>query len=760
MKQLFEFLLKFKPVVYQQANLEFQNTGWFFFGLAAAGVAALVLLHVYLGRKGNSAAGAGGRRRLFLLGLRLAALLLVLLMLAGPVLLISEVNPRENRLGVLVDQSRSMQIQDRGEQTRAGQVRELLRPGSNFVAKAEQKFQVGYYAFADQTAAQDLQAIREAASNGKSTNLEAALEGVLQQMAHLPLAGIVVISDGADNASRRLNAMVEKLRLQKIPIHTVGVGRERLDSDVELLHASVPRRVVPESFCTALLSLRNSGFGGSKVRVEVRDGDALIQSREITLQFENGVQAVELPFPVTGAGVKNLKFAVETLPGDLLPQNNWSRTVLEARDFRPRILYAEGEPRWEYKFLRRAMADDRFLQMETLLRTANKKFYRQGIESEDTLAAGFPSDTEDLFRYQGLILGTVESSFFTYHQLEMIRDFVGKRGGGFLMTGGKRSFGEGNYQNTPIEEILPARLHAVGVDDYRELEARPELTLYAKAQAILNLSADEAENARRWKSVPPLQDYHVLAEIKPAAVALATAGAPPRSSVLVASQRYGRGQALIFASGSSWFWQMGMEPQDNFHEVFWRQLLRWMVHDVPGQIVITPDKAQYVSGETAVVRAEVFDKCYDKAPQANPLLKVTDPGSQVRTYPMEWTARDGGIYSGQIPVDREGIYRLQVESSVDGETIQDQSYFLTAESNLEFHDAGQHVDLLKSLSEQSGGRYYPIEKAGDLPDEIIYQEGKSSHLQVKDLWDAPLFYFLILILLGLEWGLRRRWGYA
>ncbi|MBI4455569.1 MAG: VWA domain-containing protein [Acidobacteria bacterium] len=759
MKQVFEFLLKFKPVVFEQGRLEFQNTNFFFFAIALAAVTFLALLHFHIaGRKLPSSRVPDRRRLLF--ALRLGALFLILLMLAAPSIVVSEINPRENRLAILVDHSRSMQIQDDPNKSRVAQVRRLLQPQGAFVRRAGEKFQTSFYRFADQAATQDLPEILGSPTDGKSTNLESALERVIQEMAHLTLAGIVIISDGADNASRHLNALVQKLRAQKIPIHTVGVGKERLDNDIELLHASIPRRLVPESVSTALLSLHNRGFGGRKVRVEVRDGEALIQSREITLQFENGVQTVELPFSVSSTGVKNLKFSVEAPPQDLLPQNNWTRTVLEVRDFQPKILYVEGEPRWEYKFLRRALADDRFLLMETLLRTANKKFYRQGIESEDTLAAGFPSQVEELFQYQGLILGTVESSFFTYHQLEMIRDFVGKRGGGFLMAGGKRSFGEGKYQNTPIEEILPIRLLAIGTGDYRESPVRPELTLHARSQSILNLAITETDNARRWKLIPPLEDFHALAEIKPAAMALANAGNSADASVLVATQRYGRGQALIFASGSSWLWRMSMDARDTSHQTFWRQLLRWMVHDVPGPISISYDKAQYVTGESAVVRAEVFNRSYEKASQTSPLLKVTDPQGQTHTYPMEWSAREGGVYSSQAPVDAEGVYRAEVETTIDGQVIREQSHFQTAESNLEFQDAGQHTELLKSLSDQTGGRYYPIEKAGDLPDEIIYQSGKSSHLQVKDLWDAPIFYFLILTLLAAEWSLRRRWGYA
>ncbi|HEV8131350.1 MAG TPA: glutamine amidotransferase [Acidobacteriota bacterium] len=761
MKAVFEFLLKFKPVVYEQGRLEFQHAGLLFLLIALVAVLSFTVLHLYIA--GKSAASRPSRqaihRRTLLFAVRLGIVLVVLLMLAGPSVVISEINPRENRLAILVDGSLSMQIQDSGKK-RAQQVQDLLQPNGPFTRRAASKFQIDYYRFADRAAPQTLQQILGDPSDGKNTNLESALGHVAQEMAHLPLAGIVLISDGADNSSRQLNAVVQKLRSQKIPIHTVGVGKERLDNDVELLHVSVPRRLVPESMCTALLSLRNRGFGGQKARVEVRDGETLIQTREITLQFENADQTVELPFSISGTGVKNLKFSVQTLPGDLLPQNNWRRTIMEVRDAQPKILYVEGEPRWEYKFLRMAVSGDRFLRLETLLRTAKQKFYRQGIESEDTLAAGFPSQAEDLFQYHGLILGTVESSFFTYHQLEMIRDFVGKRGGGFLMIGGKRSFGEGKYQNTPVEEILPVRLLALGSSDYREAAVRPELTPQARSQGILTLAPSDTESAKLWKVVPPLDDFHALTEPKPAAMVLATAGSGARAPVLVATQRYGRGQAMVLTSGSSWLWQMQMDVRDRSHETFWRQLLRWMVHDVPGQISITPDKAEYVAGESAQVRAEIFDKNYDKASHVDPVLAVIDPSGKARNYPMEWTGREGGVYSSEFSVDQEGVYQLKVETAIDGTAAKEQTFFLTSGSNLEFHEAGQHVDLLKGLAEQTGGRYYPIEKAGDLPDEIIYQSGKSSRLQVKDLWDAPIFYFLIVGLLGVEWSLRRRWGFS
>ena len=160
---------------------------------------------------------------------------------------------------------------------------------------------------------------------------------------------------------------------------------------------------------------------------------------------------------------------------DRIAENNTLDSLITVRDDHPKILYIEGEPRWEYKFIRRSVADDPNLVVESLLRSSQNKFYRQGIADETTLPMVFPTKKEDLFAYSGIVLGSIESTFFTKaEQLDMIVDFVKERGGGFLMLGGKNSFSAGRYQNTPIADILPVELlpdRALPVIDKVKLES-------------------------------------------------------------------------------------------------------------------------------------------------------------------------------------------------------------------------------------------------------------------------------------------------
>ena len=148
--------------------------------------------------------------------------------------------------------------------------------------------------------------------------------------------------------------------------------------------------------------------------------------------------------------------------GELLAENNSRDVLVDVRDRREKILYFEGEPRFEMKFLRRALTDDKQLQLVVLQRTADNKYLRLEVDDPEELVGGFPKTRDELFQYRGLVLGSIEAAAFTGDQLAMLAEFVDKRGGGLLMLGGPRSFSEGGYAGTALGEALPVVLATPG----------------------------------------------------------------------------------------------------------------------------------------------------------------------------------------------------------------------------------------------------------------------------------------------------------
>ena len=198
-----------------------------------------------------------------------------------------------------------------------------------------------------------------------------------------------------------------------------------------------------------------TGYAGKTVSVDVEDEGRIVGSQQVTFPADGSPATARVRATASEAGPRTFKFKVTPQPDEVVTQNNVRDALIDVRDNREKILYFEGEPRFEMKFLRRAVVDDKNLQVVALQRTADNKFLRIEVDNPDELLGGFPKTREELFSYRGLILGSVEAGAFTGDQLQMIADFVDRRGGGLLMLGGARSFGEGGYGGTPVADALP-----------------------------------------------------------------------------------------------------------------------------------------------------------------------------------------------------------------------------------------------------------------------------------------------------------------
>ncbi|MCH7804767.1 MAG: hypothetical protein IH937_11860, partial [Acidobacteria bacterium] len=518
-----------------------------------------------------------------------------------------------------------------------------------------------------------------------------------------------------------------------------------------------------------------SGFGGSRGRLEVREGNSLVKTQEIHFPRDSETFTVDVKIIPKSEGIKSYTFSLEPLEGEEIEENNSRTTIIEVKNLAARVLYVEGHPRWEFKFIRRSMSEDKNVRLVTLLRTALNKFYRQGIEEETTLAAGFPAERDELFEYQGIIFGSVESSFFTYQQMEMVRDFVGKRGGGFMMLGGSASFGAGRYQNTPIEEILPVWLQDSDKDSvdsesvYVQGESRLQLTDQGLQHPALQLSLSEDQNVSEWDDVPVLTDWNLVRDIKSGATVLARLNAFSNLDSnqpdipLVVFQRYGRGHTLALLTGSSWRWQMLEDQEDQKHETFWRQMLRWLVHSAKNPVTVETKREVYSQNEVVDLRAEVSDKAFNRINDASVEATITSPSGEIFTLPLQWDAQEDGIYRGQLTPHEDGFYAVEIKAKASALTGSDKdrqakTSFLTSTGSREYFEAFQKKDFLEKLAQETGGNYYTASDVERLPEEILYTQSQTSVIEVLDLWDMPFNFLLLMALLFGEWILRRREG--
>lgn len=764
---MLDSLLKSLGVLSTNGKLLFKSplTPWGVLCITAAIIAAVLIFYR------RTTAPISGRTRTLLITVKLLPLLLILVSLLEPVMVTSEVTPQQGFVLVLVDDSKSMRIQDApGRLPRFEAVKRLMTD-QELLASLSGRFKVRTFRFAsDAERVEDLAGLE---ASGGSTNIAGALSQTTQEFRDLPLAGVVLVSDGADNASQGSNdlaGVAAALKAQGIPVYAVGVGQEHIEKDIEIVKVATSKTLAAGSVTDLFVTIRGHGFPGQAVDLHVKEGTRVVRTEKVELGKDGETKRVKLSLAPESPGIFEYTVQVPPRPSETITENNQRSFLVDNRSPTARVLYVDGYPRKEFKFIRRSVEEDRQIQLASLVRVSKEnRLYRQGVRTQEELRDGYPRTKEELFQYDAVIVGDVEAGWFTPQQLQMTEEFVSVRGGGFLMLGGDHTFAEGGYVGTPIEDVLPVRIGGgrrgsgwgTGVVDR---EFRVGLTPDGKAHPMLRIAPDPDENLRHWGRLPELVGYNRVGEPKPGATVLAVDQSTDLlegSNIILAVQRYGQGRSMVFMTAGSWRWQMLMPAVDPSHERIWQQIVRWLALSSPSQVTLTLDRESYGDREPVTIKARVVDTAYAPVNDASVWAQVTDPTGQSEAVELEWTFSDGGTYRAEYHPKAGGMHRVEVfVKSPETITARDQGGFSVAESASEYTDAVLHADVLTRLAETTGGQYVGIEQARRLPDAIKPVKRMTSMVIEKDLRDIPPLFAAVVLLLSLEWVLRRRQGLA
>jgi uncharacterized membrane protein len=763
---LFEFLFKYRPVVFEQGSFSLQAP----VPVALLVLAAAAVIAAALFTYGRVRGRASRRDRIVLGTLRALALALVAFALLRPTLAVSEAVPQRNVLGILIDDSRSMRIADDGGTSRAAAVAQLFARDSALARTLSEQFVLRYFR-ATRTAGR-ITGVEELRYDAGRTHLAAALDGARQELSAVPLAGLVLVSDGADNAQHSpggtdLEETLLGLKARGVPVYTVGLGRESWDRDIQVSRVEAPRLALEGATVVVTAIVAQRGYAGERVPLIVEDGGRIVSRQEVVLPPDGEPTPVRVRVPAAEAGPRALRFYIPSQTGEMVAENNAQDALVIVRDAREKILYVEGEPRFEAKFLRRAVENDEQLQVVLLQRTAENKYLRLDVDDSLELAGGFPRTREELFAYRGLVLGSIEASAFTLDQLRMIADFVAERGGGLMMLGGRRSFAEGGYGGTALGEVLPVELDAgrAGSRDEYFVSLRANPTPAGLGHAVTQLAPDADAAAGVWRTLPALSTVNSVRRVKPGA-SLLLSGEDTASGtrhVVLAAQRYGRGLAVALPVQDSWMWQMhdDMTVEDLTHETFWRQMLRWLVSDVPGHVVASAGADLAEPGDAIPLRADVRGSTYLEVNDARVEAKVTAPNGDTTIVPLEWIVERDGEYEGLFtPVD-SGVYEVAVRADTAGGALETATTFVrVGELPTEYYDAEMRAPLLRRVADETSGRFYTPQTVDALPRDVVYTSSGTVVTREKELWDMPVLFILLAALLAGEWTYRRARGLA
>ncbi|MGE0376191.1 MAG: glutamine amidotransferase, partial [Planctomycetaceae bacterium] len=589
------------------------------------------------------------------------------------------------------------------------------------------------------------------------------------------------------------------------PVYPVLPPDTEVPPDLSITRASVSETVFEDAPVTIQAEVAAHGAFGDGVIVELRDEAAKLieqsrhpisQGEPLAVRFQTRPEQLGLQFytvHVRDAREPETVFEESQTSAEATLANN-VRVVAVNREGRPyRVLYVGGRPNWEYRFLHRALRQDRQIELVALIRIARKEakfdfrgregessnplfrgfkkegdeqtesydepvLIRQGTRDEFELRDGFPREKSQLFAYDAIILDDVEAAFFTHDQLSLIERFVAERGGGLMMLGGIDTFQQGGYARTPLADALPVYLDrqaaAAPAEGYRLT-----LTRDGWLQPWMRLRSNEPDEQNRLNDMPPFVSVTRVESVKPGARVMATLSAA-RSEPLPAlvSQRYGAGRTLAVLIGDLWRWslQRADGAEDDLGKA-WRQSVRWIVSDIPQRLELETSRQN--DGPQSAIHLTVRVRDREFQPQENADLKVTivQPDGASIAVETEPSLKEQGMFTGSFVPRLAGGYRAEAQwNDAVGESPHSAVVGWTSNPAAdEFRHIGVDRERMEALAETTGGEVVDIE---DL--EAFTAGLPLRRVPITETWTSPLWHrswMLLLVLACLlgEWGFRR-----
>ncbi len=762
--------------------------------LPVAAVAAVLVVLVSVWGYGRSRLPM----RLKLTGITLKTLGILLLgfCLLEPQWVDKKAKPGANFIAVLADNSQGMEIRDAGSATsRAEELAAILKPQPGDWQEAlDENFQIRRYSF--DTRLRTTGDFDSLDFKGRASALVGSTRNLGQRFSGRPLAGILLFSDGNATDIESLNDGLGQMP----PVYPVVMGKQSPIKDISIASVQVTSSTFEDAPVVIHCQLAATDFPAEKIVARLLDADGKV----LDTQYPALGQAMKVKFEVKPESLGVSFYTVELgqtgqTEGEAGEEeatlaNNRRVVAVERRKEPFRILYVAGRPNWEYKFLKRALDDDPQVDLVGLIRIAKRepKFVFKGrdgessnplfrgfrgdeeeegsydkpilkrlnVKSEDELKDGFPKNAGDLFGYHAIIIDDLESAFFMPHQRELIRRAVSERGAGFMMLGGQESFSQGGYENTPIDELLPVYLQRSGnvspVDNLAfGLERDGWLSQWVR------LRKTEADEKDRLEDMPKFRVLNQVDRIKPGASVMASVlGEDSKRMPALVVQRYGHGKSGALLIGDMWRWQMAGKNKNEDLPRAWRQIIRWLVTDVPSRVQLATEADSGAAGLGRRLIVKARNEEFKPLGFANVELSVMPNGdeSQAVDLSVDPSSTEAGAFESlYIPREEGGYVARAVVRDENGKTIGDvEAGWASNPAADEFRSLQPNIALMEDLAKRTGGRVLDVSELTEWAREMPSKQSPVMDSFQTPLWHLPWMFAAALLLLVTEWWLRRR----
>lgn len=712
-------------------------------------------------------AGGGAGRRLALAALRTVSVIALAVLLLRPMRAepVSHFGQRP-LFAVLVDQSASMKTPDLDGKMRDTVVRNALDGARRSLeSDLARQYDVHFFTFDEETRPAVLdEVLRGRAPTGPATDVAAALLESANVPGDRRLAGVLLISDGRDNAGGDVRRAATFLKAANTGVWTVAVGSAAEAQDVFVTARLKQGYLFVNQPGAISVSVSHAGFDNEYATVSLYRDDELIAGEQVALTDRGA--AVEFPITEKQKGV--FRYRVETAPieGESDTRNN-SRTVfVRVVDEKTRVLFAEARPYWDSKFLLRALQHDPNVEVTSLfqlkpdsvLAISERSTDDPAVKTVSTEGVALPRTKEDLYQYDCLVFGKGVDGLLTPDQLALVRDYVRERGGGVVFARG-RSYGFDNAALAALEPLVWERDAVHGT----RFELTPEGRINPAFAFGKPLPPDTV-----LRELPEMVSVTKVSQEKSLAIVLARSPAGDEGTPIatIAYQRYGKGKVMSVGATGMWRWSIMPEQlssYDDIYERFWAQMIRWLVSEsdfLPGQeIALRTDRFTYDLGDTAqfTVRTKFLDN-----DTFQPAVAVKTPSGKDVVLQLEANPTEPGAYSARYLPEEEGEFRAQLRDlgpspAADASTAE--TWFTVYADSVESRLVAADPALLEEVASITGAECLGLDQLAQLPDKVReFERAARVAARHVDAWDSLGVFVALVAFLSTEWFLRRRNG--
>ena len=736
-----------------------------------AAVAAVALTAWGYRRRGRWSVRTG------LVMLRLLSVAALLAVVLQPAVQLRSVTRVPNHVALLLDGSRSMAIrEERGGPSRVERAAALVRRSQDRLAAWRRQRVVDLFSFG--AAVRPLVTVDELQATAPATQMQSALTEVRRRYRGQDLGGVILVSDGIDNATfgtgQLSPAALAFLQRLQVPVHTVWVGRPEI-RDLALSEVYADDFAFVRNAVQVEAELSVHGLDEvNQIPVTLSTGSVTVSQR--TVRLKRGVTRYRVQFEFVPPRVGKYVYTISTpiFAGEALQSNNSRDFLLKVIRDRVRVLQVCGRPSWDERFLRELLKRDPNVDLISFFILRTPADLALVPPTELSL---IPFPTEELFEKELGSFDLIVLQNFNYKPygigvyLPHLRRYV-EQGGGMVMIGGDLSFTSGEYADTPIAEVLPVRLLPDQPDRSRLFSVedfRPRITPEGADHAILQVGSTRRETQQILAGLPALAGANLVAGPTPGATVLAThptlKGTDGGPMPVLACAEPGSGRSCALTTDTSWHWAFlatGAGGSRQPYDRFWRNAIRWMIQDPELKylrVIVQQDTVRLGGTIRATIRA------YNPDYTAARGLKVA--------YEVEHTAKTGGRRGvarqgvtdneGEVRVEHRpsavGPYRIHASAELAGRQTSEDALVLVEPAGPEEREPRATAVVLKQIAAATGGRY--LGPASRLP-ALAFLDPRVLHVNWRkdvELWSRWWSFCACVLLLGLEWLVRRRYGY-